>query len=1201
MAISYPRAPLVAPGDRITSTQFAGIANAFNARLRSGLGNPSERIFYYLWAMFRTIRNCDTTGLVCAPNAEFFEVYQMLEPESAEWPIADPGDPEGARLDNPMAAYLFGSASADLDSEDVRLADPDAGGVPLSLDGGVIPSKPSEYWELAKQQRGAFDPDAGVIGSPAFRAAREFYKLQTSLKSPMGNSYGGYLPLPEKTGDCADGTPDTPPTPDYKIFFTRLDPAAVAPADVTDTGSTIEYPGTCPDTVGDVLAVYDLPWAYYVFRVGGVVDILPAEQWIEGPYQFGAALRRAPGKHWGRIFNAFCREFRGSDAQRSDPKYHLQQAADNQKFFLTQYPLAPNIGTRMGDFIAAAYPTFTLDGDYPSGTAFGFAGGGTAHNWAEGTVLTGGVAIASGLDHAITIKIFDEDTVIKTVVLEPDENGDAETLLAFDNLRPGNLTVKLDSPLSGTARIELNELLEYKPRWWDWFLILRLSAGADSGPVDGRGTDETRSRTIMTDFLRNGCLVNANSIDFLPGQLAAINPNAVYDAARRLSQFVRVATRRNFIGYEVAGGKSILYFTRYAYGLSHDSPVDIFAGIAPGRLEVSAGAIQPDRRYIVRAVDPDSPDGNVSYAGANYGVGQTFTGLRGEASYSATDAKVYEYEGIYPVAPYASETNEWQMHLELKNFSNSDSSIWKPEAYGDYFAWANRCHFEGAEIQGKSDLAWHFNYGQKEAVAPEAVSGYNYASGLNGPPDVTPEFYRSCRIYEPDAEIESAVVLIEGLEEVVKLTFKTRFHHCSGAPSTIARDSSTWNLTDLDNEPFRSWENGLRDCIMHATTNRLPSVKIGDAAADSSVFLNPDDPKGAIIPHFFFTRLIPLPYADDNDHQDPHDTHILHDPFLQMELYLRAMCEGAVDTRTTLAYGCESGTYALLDYTFENLCFDAFGGRWIGTLDSRQRPDNPDGFGPVPNVETRAEIFNRLAKCINLLTKFRVPLPFKIECREINYRSQIEVRLNDAAGGDAGNCSTIAVTHGFFNGTPPAANELNLTSAWSDCAVLGPQQSAYIRDNLCALSGNWLLEQNRIDNEFRATLIDADALEAIPENWRDMISTDAGLIAISISNIPTTFQRLTTVLAESSECPTGTPGFWFDGSGSYWLFGLDNHPVTSCQFLKVGTLTAPQVGGNVFTAGRSAGGDNCFSAVSNTINITPIVQETLLVEIPLTG
>src|SRR5690349_14162824 len=77
----------------------------------------------------------------------------------------------------------------------------------------------------------------------------------------------------------------------------------------------------------------------------------------------------------------------------------------------------------------------------------------------------------------------------------------------------------------------------------------------------------------------------------LPPQGPQINTNPVYDAARRLSNLcVRVINRKQFIGYEVAGGKTVLYFKRYAFG-SDNTRVDPFAGIAPPVDAIASGKI----------------------------------------------------------------------------------------------------------------------------------------------------------------------------------------------------------------------------------------------------------------------------------------------------------------------------------------------------------------------------------------------------------------------------------------------------------------------------------------------------------------------------------------------------------------------------------------------------------------------------------
>src|ERR1041385_2551360 len=106
--ITFTRAPTVAVGDPITSTQLAKIAAAFNDRLRSGLGDPTFRLIYYWLSLFRQARNPDETGFLFPALAEFFTAgYQMLNPQDGSWPTIDPGTPEGANLACQIMAYVF--------------------------------------------------------------------------------------------------------------------------------------------------------------------------------------------------------------------------------------------------------------------------------------------------------------------------------------------------------------------------------------------------------------------------------------------------------------------------------------------------------------------------------------------------------------------------------------------------------------------------------------------------------------------------------------------------------------------------------------------------------------------------------------------------------------------------------------------------------------------------------------------------------------------------------------------------------------------------------------------------------------------------------------------------------------------------------------------------------------------------------------
>ena len=129
--ITFTRAPLVAPGDKITSTQHNAQARAMNDRLRSGVGDPTRRIHWYLInGLVRQVRLPDGDSEIAnwPASDEWSKIYALLDPRkyNVEWPVASPGSAEGANLANFLMAFVFGNAPAwQLGQEqDAKSADP---------------------------------------------------------------------------------------------------------------------------------------------------------------------------------------------------------------------------------------------------------------------------------------------------------------------------------------------------------------------------------------------------------------------------------------------------------------------------------------------------------------------------------------------------------------------------------------------------------------------------------------------------------------------------------------------------------------------------------------------------------------------------------------------------------------------------------------------------------------------------------------------------------------------------------------------------------------------------------------------------------------------------------------------------------------------------------------------------------------------
>ncbi|MHC1762931.1 MAG: hypothetical protein AB9869_01310 [Verrucomicrobiia bacterium] len=602
--ITFTRAPTIAVGNPITSTQLTALAAAFNDRLRSGLVDPTWRLHFYWLSLFRQVRNSDSGGTLFPALAEFFTAgYQMLDPAHAQWPAAGAGEPEGANIACQIMAYVFGAEALNLDSEDLRLTEPLSGGIPLWLE-GAAPQTDADYWELAKQQRGGYDPATDGMASPAWSAAQSHYRISMSALSPHGNAYGGYLPTPELSATpCPDpdGEGNQGAPPNYLVRFTSLKEGV---PDKT-------YPGTCWPVGEDLFLdhvryVYYAPWAYYVLLNDGSIDVLPTTDYMEGPYTGEAQLRKTANGAIPRMLNNFVREFRGDDIQRSAASYWLQEAFDTQRFLTTQYHLAPQIGTETEGVITAVYPLFRFDGalQIAAGTlATHTQSSTTEHAYHADFVLTACMITASKLQAAVTVELLDGANVIQTATITPDQAGDAATLVILTTpTTPGLLKVRLATTAQfteagGKIEVECTEILTGKPSYDDLFLLLRAGGALENDAMDGRGIDESQAREIGETYFESGCIVNVHGSANLPGQTAEVNTNGVFDAARRLSQCIRMVPRQNFVGYAVEDGKSILWFRRGAQiGVNN---VDLFEGIAPARDPIDSGELQPERIYIV--------------------------------------------------------------------------------------------------------------------------------------------------------------------------------------------------------------------------------------------------------------------------------------------------------------------------------------------------------------------------------------------------------------------------------------------------------------------------------------------------------------------------------------------------------------------------------------------------------------------------
>lgn len=1242
--LTFQKAPSVERHEKITSTQLRVLARAFNERIRSGVGDAAWRLAYLHYNAWRQVRNPDSSGFLFPAQGEFFDIYEVMEPESnTQWPDAGPGDFEGANLASPQMQFVFGNPVTD--NEPQRLN----GTVPLWINGSP-PQSLFDFWQLGKDQRGVYDPISTAQFTPAFDAAASVFNFAFPFFSPHHKAYGGWQPIPlQLDSDCGNGDPFDLGIgiPSLQYFFTALR------KDVSTSGfhgsvstnadgyPVISYSGSCPCQSADFAAGHvqylaELRFNYVVYVARGTSDCavdkdyFPLRDWIIGPFTAGASLAHTDGKQISRAVHSYISDYRGTPEQRTPDTYKIKQIAyDYQEFFTRQYYLAPNKGVLSGAGIDAQYPQVTFTGEKINGGTYGsFGSEGSSHQYTDGFVLAGCFAIATNLFAPVIIEILDNTEVVAVLNLEPDENHDAQAMTWLkESVKPNPLRIRLGGQAvfvgTGSIVVECNELLEYKPEFQDAYLVDRMSSSKGGDPflasgVDARGLDVDSAKQMSDNYLANGCIVNTQS-DEVREQADWVNDSPVFDSARRMTKsHLRIIRRQQLTAYEVVDGKSVLYVKRFAFGLKN-TRVDLLDGIAPPLDPIPQPSDPPDKRdatliedetYIVRG-GSDHNANKVVYLGGNYFDGQTFKATTETKFGAHGDAQVFVYDGIKHEALKKGYTNEWVSFLQTKCYHANQTSIFKPEAYSDYFTWCNRCHFYSLNgspklnrfINYNNDVSLDTNYRPtlnpmrviQSFLAPEAPSGYNYADGSNQITYgvATPEFRKSCQIYEAPFEIESAIV--DDVEAgIVKLTFKERFRSHPNAPATVDKDPLAWSAGDIDllrdvggtGENWRTPDNAMREYFLSEVNGNYPcTFKTGDAGANQVPGGIEDNISGSCYPHVFLVKLIPSPYEDNNDTIQGHDSRCTVDAFQQMEVYLRAMCEGFVDgtaSRDLVCLYSLTGINTMFDYTFEALCFEAFHGRDIGAFALRVRDDLP-GFGPLPNTVMYADVFNRLASAVNLLDKARIDLPIRFRYRETVYQ--------DTSPASPINCS----------GTSGCAKDGSTSFAYQDGGG-GNASTYYSGGDVDLFATNFTaLRTSQLDgcpfffSNFQTKIsaiveINPDWVDAVPAPLLELVDTgQAGYIVRVIRTQGSAERRtITTTPGDGTGCCAADE--WFDsaipGNKFKWVSKPDIVE-TTCELFRSGLWEAPGLQSNDYRFGNKncPPVSYCFNGPTSTTSV----------------
>ncbi len=784
--------------------------------------------------------------------------------------------------------------------------------------------------------------------------------------------------------------------------------------------------------------------------------------------------------------------------------------------------------------------------------------------------------------------------------------------------------------------MEITELWAYQPSLVDCYLLLRIGGVDFEAKVDGSGEDCTYAATISQNYFRDGVIRSVAGHIALPGSLDVINTNAVFDAARRLSQVVRIMPRANFHAIARQGGKIILWFSRWARGASHDIPIDLFGGIAPAPNPILSGELVWGRRYRVSK-------GTVTYQKRGYTLGQIFTAAQDEPKFTGT-GELMEADGVHD-APSSGWSNRWLLGLRLCQYNPNSASSWKPEVFADYFPLLNRCLVGDPAAADDPNVLYHLAYGNRletpeGVISPQAPDSFNYVptpaseahllgANLRACDDADTDcqtrrrnFYNSCRMFEPWPEAES--VELDGDEIKVTLPF---FHHDpTNDTADFSRDHATWDVTALRAEPFRTWVNGLREYQLWSNSGLNASFKVGDQALNST-FVGPDGLVdgfyGAILPSFHWVKLVPEPYEDGNDDQNDADTPLVHDPYPHLDLVIRAACEGFIDPTTTVGFNCASGDdYApgVASFTWENLNFAADAGRGIPVLPTKAtelidaadtRPDQPEFFGPMPNVVVSAETAAAVARRLNLLTEFRVLLPMTLQYRTRTDEGSTDVtgQVRNSRGESA--AATSAWSFGssqyavYYEGGSGGGGSTTYTD-WADYgSPFGTSNSRSLSVDRTASPLTAALDTDYNTFEFRWNGT-ADLLDTLPAPIRDQLSLTPYFVAM-ISDRYDSFDRRTYVasLTGGSQCNSsgGPDTVWEDGLSGATLFtpGTRDYP-DQCQAIRNGSISPGPIPNFPVYVSRVSGNGvapDCVGSCFSNIQVTIYTPSSPAVHVPL--
>jgi hypothetical protein len=257
-------------------------------------------------------------------------------------------------------------------------------------------------------------------------------------------------------------------------------------------------------------------------------------------------------------------------------------------------------------------------------------------------------------------------------------------------------------------------------------------------------------------------------------------------------------------------------------------------------------------------------------------------------------------------------------------------------------------------------------------------------------------------------------------------------------------------------------------------------------------------------------------------------------------------------------------------------------------------------------VRLAAETWNQYAKAVNKLTRVRVSLPFQFETQPYDETNDPKyVGAVAAFDGSVSDCSTSGLGGWRAQFAGGGVSPSTMTSAWGPASTMqGSNQVNFASGFACSAGGAgplYLVENTVHEDEYRFELVDPDAIEAIPETWRDMLSIN-GEMVWRRQYQEQREEHTVVPYADGTLC-AGLQGWEVDGGNAWRLDTYGPNNVT-CEILpNTGRTKIPAIGTAVLY-GSQNGASNCSTPIIITDTYQPVLADefgvtaTLILRVP---